>query len=133
MKDFKLMVLFLILMCFYSCAEFQNAYGGKSGYIKCRKEIFGKWTTFSSTDILNVRRGHDKKADEPTIWVFNENDTVVINKKAMTYELEDCERLSINYDEHRIFFKVKQYNDTLYLSQGFSEHESISIGLKRIN
>ncbi|WP_337967938.1 hypothetical protein [uncultured Flavobacterium sp.] len=133
MKDFKLIFLFLILMCFYSCAEFQNAYGGKSGYIKCRKEIFGTWKTFSYTNTFNIRRGHDIKTDESEIWVFNENDTVIINKKAMNYELEDCERLTINYDEQKIFFKVKQYNDTLYLSQGLSGHESINIGLKRIN
>jgi hypothetical protein len=132
MKDFKRMVLFLILMCFYSCAEFQNAYGGKSGYIICRKEICGKWKTFNSTNTINVRGVHDIKTDEAAIWVFNENNTVIINKKSMIYELEDCARLAIDYDEHKIFFNVKQYNDTLYLSQGFSEHESINIGLKRI-
>ncbi|WP_428230731.1 hypothetical protein [Flavobacterium sp.] len=131
MRNFTLIFLFLILICFYSCAEFKySARRQNQKYsIQNCKEIYGKWESLSED--LGVKNW--QKEHKLTIWIFNGDGTLVVDNKIMAFKIEDdCSKLIIGTDSN--FYEIKQTKDTLYLLKRSNYSiGSYSISLKKIN
>jgi len=131
MRNFTLIFLFLISICFSNCAEFQYSARRKSQKysVKNCKEIYGKWEKFSeSIDVKNWQQEH-----KPKIWIFNEDGTLVVDNKIMPFKIEDdCLKLIIGTDSNS--FAISQTKDTLYLlRRSIYSIGSYSVSLKKIN
>lgn len=133
-NNLKLMFLFPIMVCFYSCAEFQYSARRKSQTYSVQncKEIYGKWE--GSGKKRNIKNGEQEY--KPVVWIFNEDGTLVIDDLIETFKIEDdCSKLIIGNDSN--FYEITQTNDRLSLYR-FEiclgpKIESGTIILKKIN
>lgn len=133
MKDFKRIFFFLILICFYSCAEFQYASESNNA---CLKEIIGKWEVVDSYNSLNIKIRPGKISEpkpepkpEEQIWIFTEDGILYTGTTSDQYEIQNyCRELIIKTEKHTFSLKIKLENGNMSLTA----YES-GTTLKKIN
>ncbi|TPG44666.1 hypothetical protein [Flavobacterium pectinovorum] len=135
MRNFTLIFLFLILICFSNCAEFQNAAQSESTTygvqyaLKPRTYcdgIDGKW------EACNVySETYSKKKNQ--IWTFDSNGTLTVDENTFTYTLEEnCSELLIDNKSRYSSMEIRKDTLLMRVYNSFLE-KPLTLKFKKLN